>query len=330
MQGGLKGESFVGKKAEENRGLLKIKYPMEHGVVKDWNDMEAIWNHTYSELRCQAEEHPLLLTEAPLNPTKNREKAAEIFFETFNAPALFISMQAVLSLYASVRITGVVLDSGDGVTHAVPVFEGFAIPHSIMRVDLAGRDITDYLQLLLRKSGHNFYTSSEKEVVKTIKESSCYIAFDPVKEEEVLETDKSKHKFKLPDGNVIEIGSERFKAPEILFHPELIGAEFYGIHECLGYSIQRTDMDLRKTLYGNIVLSGGSTLFPGFGDRLLNELKGLSPKDIKIKISAPPERKYTTWMGGSILASLTTFKKMWVSAPEWEEDGAAVIHRKTF
>jgi len=247
-------------------------------------------------------------------------------------------MQAVLSLYASVRTTGVVLDVGEGVTHAVPVFEGFAIPHSIMRVDLAGRDITEYLQLLLRRSGHNFYTSSEKEVVRTIKESLCYIAFDPTKEEEVLESDRqtnsnsrpATHKFKLPDGNQIEIGSERFKAPEILFHPELIGTEFFGIHECLANSIQRTDLDLRKTLYGNIVLSGGSTLFPGFGDRLLNELKGLSPKDIKIKISAPPERKYTTWMGGSILASLTTFKKMWVSHEEWEEDGASVIHRKTF
>jgi len=329
MQGGLKGDSFVGKKAEENRGLLRIKYPMEHGIVKDWMDMEAIWNHTYSELRCPAEEHPVLLTEAPLNPSKNREKAAEVFFETFTVPALFISMQAVLSLYASVRTTGVVLDCGDGVTHAVPVYEGFAIPHSIMRIDLAGRDITEYLQLLLRKSGHNFYTSSEKEVVRTIKESSCYIAFDPTKEEEVLETEKN-HKFKLPDGNIIDIGSERFKAPEVLFHTEFIGCEYPGIQECLANSIQRTDLDLRKTLYGNIVLSGGSTLFPGFGDRLLNELKALSPKDIKIKISAPPERKYTTWMGGSILASLTTFKKMWVSAEEWEEDGPSVIHKKTF
>jgi len=334
MAGGLEGDYFVGRKAEEFRGLLKMKYPIEHGIVNDWNDMEAIWNYTYSELRCQAEEHPVLLTEAPLNPVKNREKAAELFFETFNVPALFISIQAVLSLYASGRTTGVVLDSGDGVTHAVPIYEGFAIPHSIMRIDIAGRDVTEYLQLLLRKSGHYFYTSAEREVVRSIKESTCYVAFDPSKEEEVLETEKSSkpaaHKFKLPDGNTIEVGAERFRAPEMLFHPELVGEEYPGVHEVLSNCIQRTDLDLRKTLYGNIVLSGGSTLFPGFGDRLLNELKTLSPKDIKIKISAPPERKYSTWMGGSILASLTTFKKMWVSAEEWEEDGAAVIHRKTF
>jgi len=334
MAGAVEGEYFVGKKAEELRGLLKIKYPVEHGIVKDWIDMENIWNYTYSELRCQAEEHPVLLTEAPLNPKKNREKAAEIFFETFNVPALFISIQAVLSLYASGRTTGAVLDSGDGVTHVVPIYEGFAMPHAIMRIDVAGRDVTEHLQQLLRKSGYYFYTSAEKEVVRSIKESACYVAFDPSKEEELLESDKSgkptAHKYKLPDGNIVEIGAERFRAPEILFHPDLIGEEYSGIHECLVNSIQKTDLDLRKTLYSNIVLAGGSTLFPGFGDRLLNEVKHLAPKDIKLKISAPPERKYSTWMGGSILASLTTFKKMWISSEEYEEDGASVVFRKTF
>jgi len=334
MAGAVEGSSFVGKKAEELRGLLKIKYPIEHGIVKDWIDMEQIWNYTYSELKCQAEEHPVLLTEAPLNPKRNREKAAEIFFETFNVPAFFISIQAVLSLYASGRTTGIVLDSGDGVTHAVPIYEGFAMPHSIMRIDVAGRDITEYLQLLLRRSGSYFYTSAEKEVVRSIKESACYVAYDPSKEEELIDSEKSAkpatHKYSLPDGNILEIGPERFRAPEVLFHPELIGEEYAGIHECLVNSIQRADLDLRKTLYSNIVLAGGSTLFPGFGDRLLNEVKHLAPKDIKIKISAPPERKYSTWMGGSILASLTTFKRMWISADEWEEDGAQVIHRKTF
>jgi len=296
--------------------------------------MERIWHYAYSELRCQPEEHPVLLTEAPMNPKKNREKAAEVFFETFNVPALFISIQAILSLYASGRTIGAVLDSGDGVTHVVPIFEGFAMPQAIQRIDLAGRDITEHLQMLLRKSGHYFYTSAEKEVVRNIKESSCYVAFDPNKEEEILESEKSgkpqTHKYKLPDGNLIDIGAERFRAPEIMFNPQLIGEEYSGVHECLVNAIQRCDLDLRKTLYSNIVLSGGSTLFPGFGDRLLNEVKNLAPKDIKIKISAPPERKYSTWMGGSILASLTTFKKMWISAEEYNEDGASVVFRKTF
>lgn len=256
---------------------------MEHGIVKDWNDMERIWQYVY-------------------------------------VPALFISMQAVLSLYATGRTTGVVLDSGDGVTHAVPIYEGFAMPHSIMRIDIAGRDVSRFLRLYLRKEGY-FHSSSEFEIVKAIKERACYLSINPQKDE-TLETEKAQ--YYLPDGSTIEIGPSRFRAPELLFRPDLIGEESEGIHEVLVFAIQKSDMDLRRTLFSNIVLSGGSTLFKGFGDRLLSEVKKLAPKDVKIR------RLYSTWIGGSILASLDTFKKMWVSKKEYEEDGARSIHRKTF
>merc|ERR1712168_1740698 len=203
-------------------------------------------------------------------------------------------------------------DAGDGVTHGVPIYEGFAMPHSIMRVDIAGRDVTRYLRLLLRKEGHDFHTSAELEVVKAIKEKACYLSINPQKEETV---EAEKAKYTLPDGSAIEVGASRFRAPEILFRPDLIGDECEGIH---------------KVLYSNIVLSGGSTLFKGFGDRLLSEVKRLAPKDIKIRMAAPQERLYSTWIGGSILAPLDTFKKMWVSKQEYEEDGVKAIHRKTF
>ncbi|KAJ1964783.1 centractin- actin- protein of the dynactin complex, partial [Dimargaris xerosporica] len=139
LAGAAEGDYFIGRKADELRGLLKIHYPLEHGIVTDWDDMEKIWQHVYAEeLKTLSEEHPVLLTEAPLNPRQNREQAAQIFFETFNVPAFYTSIQAVLSLYSSGRTTGIVLDSGDGVTHAVPVFEGFAMPHAIKRIDIAG------------------------------------------------------------------------------------------------------------------------------------------------------------------------------------------------
>lgn len=204
MAGALEGDLFVGPKAEEHRGLLSLRYPMEHGVVTDWNDMERIWNYIYGkdQLSTFAEEHPVLLTEAPLNPRQNREKSAEIFFETFNVPALFVSMQAVLSLYSTGRTTGVVLDSGDGVTHAVPIYEGFAMPHSIMRVDIAGRDVSRYLKLLLRKEGINFNTTAEFETVRTIKEKACYLASNPLKEESV---DTEHITYTLPDGNTLQV-----------------------------------------------------------------------------------------------------------------------------
>jgi len=331
MAGAAEGETFIGSKAEELRGILTVKYPMAHGVVQHWDDMELIWRHLYSEMKAIAEEHPVLLTEAPLNPRKNREKAAEIFFETFGCPALFISAQAILSLYASGRTTGVVLDSGDGVTHAVPVYEGFALPHAVMRSDVAGRDVTEHLMLQLRRTGHVFHTSAEREVVRQIKEEKCYVSFNPQKEEQNEHDKGSKdHTYRLPDGTTITLGAERFRAPEILFHPNNLGLEYPGIHELLAGSINRADLDLRMTLFSSIVLSGGSTMFNQFGDRLLNEMRRLAPKEIKIRISAPPERKSSTWIGGSILASLATFKKMWVSKEEFEEDGFPILHRKAF
>ncbi|KIR55828.1 actin-2 [Cryptococcus gattii Ru294] len=328
MAGAIQDNLFIGRRAQEFRGLLKIKYPMEHGVVMDWDDMERIWGWVYGEgLKALSEEHPVLLTEAPLNPRQNRDIAAQIFFETFNVPAFFTSVQAVLSLYSSGRTTGIVLDSGDGVTHAVPVFEGFSMPHAVRRIDLAGRDVTDHLQLLLRKAGHNLHTSAEKEVVRTMKEKTCYLALNPAKEEK--DQSGAWEEFRLPDGKVIQLGTERFLAPEILFNPELVGQEYPGVHQVIVDSINRTDLDLRKSLFSNIVLSGGSTLCTGFGDRLLNEVKKLALKDVKLKIYAPPERKYSTWIGGSILAGLSTFKKMWVSADEYKED-PDIIHKKAF
>ena len=158
-----------------------------------------------------AAQHPVLLTEPPLNPRSNRDTAAQILFETFNVPALHTSIQAVLSLYASGRTTGIVLDSGDGVSHAVPVYEGFAMPSSIRRIDVAGRDVTEYLQILLRKSGYVFHTSAEKEVVRLIKESVAYVAHDPRKEEKEWSSNKLEGnrvaEYVLPDGNKLKVKS---------------------------------------------------------------------------------------------------------------------------
>lgn len=326
------GDLFVGSKVEEHRGALLLSYPMEHGVVQNWTEMEKIWAHIYSRdnLNVRSEEHAVLLTEAPLNPLANREKAAELFFEAMNVPALFFSLQAILSLYASGRTTGVVLDSGDGVTHAVPVYEGFALPHAITRMDLAGRDVTTHLQLLLRRGGHNFNTTSELEIVRQIKEQCCVVAFNPA-EQEATARQRSliAAQYTLPDGSSIEIGPESFRAPEILFQPDLIGSEFRGVHDCLVKSVMRADLDLRRVLFSQMILSGGSTLFPGFGDRLLNEVRkhSQSPRDCKIRIAAPPERIYSTWIGGSILASLSTFKTMWLSKSEWQEHGARILSK---
>ena len=292
---------------------------------------EAVWRHTFNnELEVNAADRNVLMTEGPLNPKMNREKMTQIMFETFNTPGFYVALQAVLSLYASGRTTGYVMDVGEGVTHTVPIYEGYAMPQS-NRMDIAGRDITEYLQKFLAERGYSYTTTAEKEIVRDIKEKLCYVGLDFESENAKMtgpNAEEYEKHYELPGGQVITFGTEMFRAPEVLFNPHLVGLSMDGIDNMLYRSVMKCDVDIRKDLFGNIVLAGGSTMFPGFAGRLQKTIKALAPDNMTVQVIDPAERKYSQWIGGSILASLPTFKEMWITKKDYEESGATVVHRK--
>ncbi|KAJ8275034.1 hypothetical protein COCON_G00096590 [Conger conger] len=329
MNGNFERESYIGHEAQHMRGVLALKYPMRNGIIRNWDEMEKIWHHTFQQMRVDPQDHPVLLTEAAMNPRENRQRMMELMFETFGVPYAYVAMQAVLALYAAGRTTGVVFESGDGVSHSVPVYEGYCLPHAVQRFTLAGNDVTLHLRKLLQEQGVSMRTSAELEIVREMKERCCCLAQD-YDAELVCGGPASREMFyTMPDGQVIRLTTERFRAPEILFKPEQIGQDSYGIHESIFRSILHTDIDLRKSFVGNIVLSGGNTLLAGLPQRLQSEIKKMVPAQLgeNVRVTCPEDRDFSVWRGGAVLASLPV---SWISQEEYEEYGPPIIFRKCF
>lgn len=325
---------MCGDDAATYRQFLEVKYPMENGQVRNWEDMEHLWSYTFgpSKMNLDCKNSKVLLTEPPLNPKRNREKMFQIMFDKYEFHSVQASIQAVLTLYARGLVTGVVIDSGDGVTHICPVFEGRAFPAK--KLDLAGRDITKYLMKLLAVRGYNFNASADFETVKNIKEKLGYIAYD-IHQETTLanETTVLVEEYTLPDGRKIKVGKERFECAECLFQPHLIDVEREGCAEMLFNTIQTSPMDTRAQFYQHIVLSGGTTMLKGFPSRLEREMKQLYLKNVlqmnreglqkfKIKVEDPPNRNHSVFLGGAVLSEIMKDNdSFWISRGEYLEKG---------
>eukprot|EP00750_Incisomonas_marina_P008022 INCI15162.1.p1 GENE.INCI15162.1~~INCI15162.1.p1 ORF type:complete len:442 (+),score=88.98 INCI15162.1:110-1327(+) len=339
---------MIGDEAAAARQYLEIKYPVENGKISDWNDMELLWKHTFHDVMglCDGrdyncEGYKVLLTEAPLNPEANQVKMLEVMFETFNFDEMQVQTQAMLTLYAQGLMTGVVLDSGDGVSHTVGVFEGFVPKHLTKRLDVAGRVITRYLCDLLRRRGYSLNSTADLETVREIKEELCFVAYDIEKARQFSqETTVLLKDYKLPDGSVIKLGGERFEAAEAMFNPQLVDVTSPGVAEMLHQLVEDSDIDMHIPLYSHIVLSGGSTMYPGFPTRLEKDLTELYLKNVlngnkrglrkfKLHIEDPPRRKNLVFLGASVLGKIMEGRPdFWVTQEEYKESGAKIAAKR--
>jgi len=357
---------MVGEPASKNRNLLQITYPLENGIVKNWEDAKHLWKYTFKEKLFPTESAgksddekytvppgcKILLTEPPMNPRENRQKLVSTMFE-YGFDAVYVAIQAVLVLYAQGLLTGVVVDSGDGVTHVVPVYDGFQMPHLVRRLDVAGRDVTRYLIKLLLLRGYAFNRTADFETVRQIKEKLCYVAYDIEQERNLAnETTVLVEQYTLPDGRVIKVGRERFEAAEALFNPALIDVESLtcggGLADTLFDSCMKADIDVRSALFSHIVLSGGSSMYPGLPSRLEKDIRDLYVQKVikaadknnlkddekqrlakfKCKIEDPPRRKHMVFLGGAVLAEVMKDQdRFWITRKDYLEKGDKCIEK---
>jgi len=327
-------EQYIGDDCEKYLGLIKLRYPVNHGVFEKEQDIFSTFNHIYSKLGLNSQEikeHPVLITEPILNPRTNREKIAKILFENLGIPAIFFASQPILSLFSTSVTTGIILESGEGVSQSCVVFEGYSIPFSYERYNYGGRDVTDYLKNMLKRRGYNFYNSTEIKLVNDIKEKMCYLETNKRAELPKKVLNKKLIQYYLPDGNNITIDDEITLAPEILFNPEYIGKEYLSFTQMIINSINKIDIELRKKAYESIWLSGGNTAFKDLNHKLNDELRNIFGKNFAINIleNEKINPQYRCWVGGNIISTLEIFKKMWVTRGDWNENGSEIIHIKT-
>ena len=335
IKGKEKTDEYIGEDCDKYLGLIKLRYPVLHGVFEKEQDILTIFSHIFTKLGITSQEikeHPVLITEPILNPYKNRENISHSLLDSLGVPAIFFASQPLLSLFSTSATSGTVLESGEGVTQSCVVYEGYSIPSSYERYNYGGGDVTEYLKYLIKKRGYHFYNSTEIKLINDIKENYCYLETNKRIFNSNKKTINIKNtKYYLPDGSNIIIGDERIQAPEMLFNPGLIGKEYLGFADMIISSINKIDVEIKKHSYENIWISGGNTSFKELKEKFVDELKNKLEKGMSINVfeNEKINPKYRCWVGGNIISILEIFKKMWVTRSEWNENGNEIIHIKT-
>ncbi|PKU47551.1 actin-like protein 7a [Limosa lapponica baueri] len=321
-------ETFVGRDLQNSSAPLTLTSPVRHGVVVDWNRVQDILEYIFqTEVKIQPEDHAVLVSVPPLCSITHKERYAEMMFEGFHVPAIHMAYQPCLSMYSYGKTSALVVESGHGTSHVVPIYEGYIIRSFTRSVDYAGSDITRYLMKLLNESG-NVFTEHQLNVVQDLKEKCCYTSLN-LRQDLRLPVQKQQVDYELPDRHVVTVGKERFLCAEALFKPALLGSQQPGLLQLTLACLKKCNADISKKMVRNILLCGGNTMMEGFADRFQMELAKRYPAENLIT-AASPQRKFSVWIGGSILASLHSFQELWVYSSEYKEHGPSCIFNKCF
>lgn len=364
---------YVGSQAlGYRRDFMEVILALKDGIVADWDVVDSIWDHAFRErLLIDPKEHPILLAEPSSNSQQQRERAAELMFESHKVPALFLAKNAVLTSFASGRPTSLVVDCGGGSTTVAAVHDGYVLQKAVVSSPIGGEVLTDCLMRFLESKGilvKPRYSFKRKEarpgefqivdldfpnttasykrysqmlIVNDFKEAVCRVpdtVFDETSYSNIPTTS-----YELPDGQILEFGADRFKFPDLIFNPSLLqtmphmekldnlGHSLRGLPQMVIESINKCDVDIRRELFSSILLAGGTASMQQMKERLEKDLMEEAPQAARVKVLASGnaiERRFSVWIGGSILASLGSFQQMWFSKAEYEEHGASYIQRK--
>ena len=322
-----KKEQFIGNNCTPYLGILKLRYPIQHGAFTNERDISLIFNHIFTELGLESDEipnHPLLITEPILNPRNNRENISEILFEKYGVSSLVFGNQPPLSLFSFSSTTGLVLESGEGVSQVCSICDGYALPCSFMRSNFGGGDVSYYLNQLLKMQGIEFLSDTEKLTLHEIKKKLKL---------ELVESKSNEDKsiiYSLPDKREIILEHKEFDAAKVVLNPSLVGKNCLGLHQMVTTSIERVNADLREKLYSNIRLTGGNSSIDNFRDVMNTKIEHFLGKFSGINIRTESNCTVSNWNGGNILSNLGIFNDLLITKKDWEEKGKDIVHKKTF
>ena len=314
-------DAYIGDEAQSKRGVLSLKYPVQRGMVRNFDDFEKVmWHCFYNELRVVPEEHPVVMADTPLTPSTSRERLVQIMFETFNVPALCVVSAPYLGLLSTGRSTGIVVEISASLCTILPVVDGIVDPAAVVIMPIGANDVVSYMTKILTERGYFFTTTAERDIVRDITEKMCFVEQDYASPQPTVEST-----YELPDGQGITIGSEKYRCVEPLFSPILVGIDCPSVPESVLLALVRSPADQRAALADQIVVTG-NLVCRGFAARVESDLKRLVPRSTPVRVRQSPESKYSAWIGGSVAHSYL----QWITREDYDRDGPSVVHRACF